>query len=1404
MRLAILKYVALFFWIVPLRVTIAQHTSLKFDHITTANGLPQEHVFVVLEDKKGFLWLGMESGLVRYDGYNFKMYTHDPDDSTSIGSNVIRALFQDEQGYLWIGTDGGGLSRFNPQLEQFTNFKYEPDNPNSLSGNRVYGIAADKSGAIWVATLTSGLNRIVFANDDIPSCEAAVCFTRFRHFPDDPASLADNSIWTMIIDRSNRLWAGTVSAGLDMLDLNSLSDQSPEFVHFRHVPEDPHSISSNSVKSIFEDRSGTLWVGTEFQGLNRFDPRQGKFVSWQFEQSAPQSLSHNHVSSILETSDGNLWVSTNGGGVNLFDREKGTFIRFIYNPSDPYSINGNLVNTIYESRSGILWIGMVNRGLNWIDPRKQLIKHFYAVPGQAGSINGNLVKAIYQDRQGSIWAGTYGGGLNLFDPDTGAFTYFLQTIDNGNIAKNNIERIYEDSKGQLWIGTDGAGLFLFDRDQQTFSDFNTSPVGSQLSGKAVWAICEDISGNLWIGTADGGLNRYNRETREFEYFRYRADDPNGINSNDIRVIFQDHLGLLWIGTYGGGLNRYNPTDGTFVHYATALGGPDGISNDIITDIFESPASNYLWIGTFGGGLNRFDRVTGTFTVYREKDGLSSDVVKSIEEDEAGNLWISTLMGISKFNPTSESFVRFTTSEGLQGNGFNLGASCMSEQGTMYFGGTNGLNVFTPEKVKKPFSDSISCLITDLKIFNRSIQPGETIRNRVIIDQVIDETAKVTIPYFIDDFTFEFAALDFAAADKIAYAYQLQGFNNDWQYTDAKRRYASFSNLPPGDYTFKVRASDMERAWNGQVTALQVVVLPAPWKTGWAYALYALLLFSSIYFFRKYELARFKLKNELKLERLERVKIRELNEMKLRFFTNISHEIRTPLTLILSPVQELIRSGNVQKEVRDQLQHVNRNANRLLQLVNQLLEFRQQEAGHANLKVAEGDFAKFVRETALSFHAFAEQRQIDFSLTPSADPIRIWFDSEKMEKVLFNLLSNAFKFTPDGGVISVQLSDSSDTVCLVVENSGKGISPEDLPFIFDRFHKFEKDYSGNDLGSGIGLALVKKLVELHHGSISAESQPGAYTRFVVEVPKGVKHFKEEEILSEHKDSEHPAHYPLLETYAVDQQSAPAKIPSAPEHAPLLLLIEDNTDVRSYLKQLFLQDYRILEAADGRAGWKLALDQLPDLIISDIMMPELDGLQLCKKVKTTLETSHIPVILLTARTSLLYRTEGLETGADDYITKPFDPTLLHLRVKNLILSRKRLREKFGRQPILEPHEVVLTTPDQDLLQRAIEAVEKHMDDSDFDINTLARELGLSRPVLYRKLPAITDHTPNEFIRIIRLKRAAQILEQLDLPISDVCYRTGFKTPKYFSKCFRDFFGISPSQYAKQKKKDQDTKI
>ncbi|MCO6475335.1 MAG: response regulator [Phaeodactylibacter sp.] len=1380
----------LVFFILP-GVAFSQGRFIKFDRMTTKSGLPQEHVSSIAQDHNGFLWLGMEFGLARYDGYSFKTYRNDPNDSTSISSNIIRALFIDEQGYIWIGTDGGGVCRFDPRKEQFTSFKHEPDNPNSLSGNRVYSIAADRDGNIWAATLTKGLNRISFSPTGDGQCNVSnPCFTRFRYDPNVPNSLSDDNVWTILIDDRNRLWAGTASAGLNMLDLNGPIDENASFRRYQQDPGDPFSISSNAIKSLYKDSRGALWVGTEFKGLNRFDDAEGKFYYYEFRQRDPHSLSHNHVSCILEDKNGVFWLGTNGGGINIFDREKEIFYPFTETPGDPYCLNGQLVNTIFQSSSGVLWIGMANKGLNWIDPQKQQFQHYYSIAGKADGLSGNLVKAIYESRDGEIWVGTYSGGLNHFDPETEVFTHYLQD----NAASNNVQRIFEDREGRFWVGTDGGGLFLFGRQTGTFSGFNRGASGTKLSGKAVWAIEQDLNGNLWIGTADGGLNRFDWETRQFRQFRFDPNDPHSINSNDVRALFLDHLGVLWVGTYGGGLNRYNPVEESFSHYRTIPGDSTSISNDIITDIFESSKDGQLWIGTFGGGLNRFDRLTGAFTAYREKHGLANDVVKSIEEDMEGNLWIGTLKGISKFGPETGTFVNYSISDGLQGYGFNLGASCQAKDSVLYFGGTNGFNRFFPDKINKLPNDKYPCLITDLKIFNRSIQPGEVIRKKVILEKAIHELSAITIPYFIDDFAFEFVAPNFEGAEKIKYAYQLEGANEQWQYTNANRRYAAYTSLPPGDYVFKVRATDKEGVWNGEVTELKVEILPAPWETFWAYLLYALLLGGAVFFIRRHKAGRIRLLNELKLERLERQKTRELNEMKLQFFTNISHEIRTPLTLILGPIRELIASGEGGREVRNQLHNINRNANRLLLLVNQLLEFREQEAGHTKMQVAKGDLVKFISETILSFKEAAKQRNIDFSFTHNRDAIMLWYDNDLMEKVFFNLLSNAFKFTPDGGKVAVHAILREESAEVVVEDNGRGIEQKDLPFIFDRFYKFNKDYPGNYLGSGIGLALVKGLVKLHHGDIRVESTPHEFTRFTISLPTGVKHFRDEDIVSGHKDSEDAAHYRIGRQEDFEEA---AIAPAASADAPELLIIEDNDDIRNYLRKIFTPEYRIREALNGKQGWDLAMRYLPALIISDIMMPEMDGIALCKKLKTTLETSHIPIILLTARTSLVFQAEGLETGADDYITKPFNPRLLKLRAQNLIHSRKRLREKFGRPVSIEPHEVTITTPDQDLLQRAIQAVEKHMDDSSFDVNTLAREIGISRPVLYRKLPAITDQTPNEFIRIVRLKRAAQILDQADLAVSDVCYRTGFKTPEYFSKCFREFFGVLPSEYARQKK-------
>lgn len=1350
--------------------------------MTSHNGLPQDHIFCLLQDRQGFLWLGMETGLARYDGYTFKVYQHDPDNPHSISSNIVKAIHQDRQGQLWIGTDGGGICRFDPGSERFHAFQHDPDDPQSLSGNRVYSIAGDAAGNIWAATLGNGLNRLHFPADTPQHPR----ITRFRHDPTDPYSIGSDNIWTLRLGSGNRLWIGTGTAGLDRLDLPSHPDSLPRFRHYRHRPDQANSLSNNSVKAIFEDTAGKLWVGTEFNGLNRLDPATDLFTHYLHDKQRPDGLSHDHVSDILEDDQGRLWIATNGGGLNLLDRKSGRFRHFRHSAGDPFSINGNLLNTLYQDRSGVIWIGFVIKGLSWIDPQKQKTRHHYPIEGQAGSLRGHLVKVIYEDRSGSIWIGTYGGGLSRFDPGTGTFRH--------HPGSNNVQAILEDKAGRLWIGTDGNGLLAFDRRSHTFTAYNQSPSGkTRLSGHSVWALCEDIRGNLWVGTADGGLNCLDARTGEFRHFPSNPLDPHSLQSNDIRVLHEDRLGFLWIGTYGGGLNRYNPAADTFVPYKKVPGDTTAISSDIITAIFESPRSGTLWIGTFGGGLNRFDRLSESFHAIREHDGLPNDVVKSIEEDDRGSLWVSTLEGISQYSPESHTFANFGTDDGMQA-AFNLGSSALASDGQLYFGGTNGFHVFDPAHLTQRADADAPCLLTDLKIFNRSVQPGEIIRDQLVLPTSVSETEEIVIPYSIDAFAFEFASLDFARSDKIRYAYRLEGVDGQWQYTDASRRYAPYANLYQGTYRFQVRATHEDGTWSGPAAQVRVRVLTAPWKTPGAYAVYLLLLIALGYGLRVYTLARWRLLNELKLERMERTQARELNEMKLRFFTNISHEIRTPLTLILGPLEQLIAANIADLSIRNQLQTMRTNANRLALLINQLLDFRKQETGHTRLKVVKADLVKFTREICLSFQEFAQRKQVRFQCEDAEPTLPLWFDPQQMEIILYNLLSNAIKFVPEGGRVRVRTATGPDGAELTVENDGDPIPAEDLPFIFDRFYKFDREYAGNYLGSGIGLALTKGLVELHGGTISVESPPGGPTVFRIVFRMGKAHFTEEQFATDFRSGEDVQHYRL----PAGPETAGRPEPAGPE-APLLLLVEDNPDVRQYLTEIFRPAYRLLSAGEGAEGLRLALQHQPDVVVSDIMMPEMDGLELCRRLKTDITTSHIPVILLTARTSLVFRAEGLETGADDYVTKPFSPGILMLRVKNLIESRRRLRERFGSQLRLEPKEVTLTTPDEELLRKAIAIVERHMDDSTFDVNRFAHEIGMSRPVLYRKIPALTNYTPNEFIRMIRLKRAAQLLRQNVLSVADICYSTGFQTPKYFSKCFKEAYQVSPSEYARTKGKE-----
>jgi signal transduction histidine kinase/ligand-binding sensor domain-containing protein/DNA-binding response OmpR family regulator len=1390
------------------------------------------------------MWFGTGDGLNRFDGYTFRIFRNDPQNPNSLSNNFITSIFEDRSGALWIGTNDG-LNLFNRQSESFTRYQNNPQNPNSLSSNAVFSIYEARSGALWIGT-GNGLSLFDRRSQS---------FTCYQHDPQDPNSLSNNTIASICEDRSGALWIGT-NDGLSLFDRRSQS-----FTRYRHDPQEPNSLSNNTITSICEDRSDGLWIGTD-NGLNLFDRQSKSFTRYQHDPQNPSSLSTNAVSSICEDRSGALWIGTYEG-LNLFDRHSKSFTRYQYDPQNPMS----WVWVIYEDRSGALWIGTRGGGgLNLFDRQSKSFTRYRNDPKSVNSLSNNSVRPIHEDRSGALWIGTE-NGLNLFDRQSQSFTRYQNDPQNpSSLSTNHISSICEDRFGALWIGT-GNGLNLFDRRSQSFTRYKTDPQNPRsLSNNFVWFIYGDRSGAMWIGTNDG-LNLFDHQSRSFTRYRRDPQDSNSLSNNNVTSIYEDRSGALWIGTRGGGLNLFNRTSKSFTRYQNDTQNPNSLSSNLIGPIYEDHAGA-VWIGTFDG-LNLFDRASGVFKHFREKDGLPNNVVYGILEDGSGRLWLSTNKGISQFDPRTGEFRNYDASDGLTGNEFNVGAYCKTHDGMMYFGSVNGVTAFHPDSIRdNPYVPPV--VITDLLLFNKPVEVGADYEG-FVLPQSVTTADEVVLSYRETVFALEFSALCFVSPGKHKYAYRLEGFDKGWMATDARKRFATYTNLDAGTYVFRVKGSNHDGFWNEEGRSLRIIITPPWWKSTWAYSAYAVLIGLMLYSIRRYEMNRLGWKHRMQLEHVLTGKMKEVDQMKSRFFANISHEFRTPLTLILGPIQKwkakaetgnspdlqvgdfktpsqklgegfqpLTNTGELQKD----LGMAERNAHRLLRLINQLLDLSKLEAGGMKLQAAQGNIVPFVKGIAQSFQSSAGRRSVALNVETEGDEIEAYFDRDKLEKILTNLLSNAFKFTPEGGSVAVSIqchaerSEESraapntgrddersrsmtqaahDTlrlrpaqttsgaalrvtregyVTITVSDTGIGIPADQLDKIFDRFYQVDASQTREQEGTGIGLALTKELVELHHGTISVRSEVGKGTEFTVRLPLGREHFKDAEVVEAIGEQEGQA---VVVAAVEATHESPLRVERtevvAEKSLPLVLIIEDNADVRAYMKEYLITSYQVFEAHDGAEGIEKAKETIPDLIISDVMMPKKDGYELCKTLKLDEKTSHIPIILLTAKAGTESKIEGLETGADDYVTKPFDAKELLVRVKNLIELRRKLRERFSKEQVLRPGEIAVTSIDDAFLQKVRIAVEQHIGEEGFGVEELAREVNMSRSQLLRKLTALTGLSVRDFIRYIRLHRAWDLLKQNAGTISEIAYTVGFRSPAYFTKCFHEQFALLPSDVQKQ---------
>ncbi|MBT6763491.1 MAG: response regulator [Prolixibacteraceae bacterium] len=1380
---------------------------LKFKHLTAEQGLSSNVTSIILKDHQGFMWFGTDAGLNKYDGFQIKTYNYGDEQKNTLSNGVIKSLFEDKSRRIWIGTDKG-LNLYNPVDELLVHFLSEADNPGSLSNNTISAITEDKNGSLWIGTFY-GLNKLTSWENEQPS------FQRFYSEYTDSSTLSNNRIFCLFSDSNDNLWIGTEGGGLSLLSAEDKNYGTFKFQHISSKRPDNSEFGESVIFTIEEDNQGNILVGSD-NGFTIIDTKQSEitFKHYLPKRDAENWFSEENIYSIVEDGNGQIWIGTFGGGLFLFNPREETFKKYQHDVYNDQSISRNHLFSVNSTDDGLLWIAARETGIDRVNPGTQIFTHLQHIPNNSNSLSNNVIKAISESPDGKFWFGTFGGGLNKYDPTTASFEAFYHDPNNSaSLCSDIVESTCFDYLGQLWIGTTkGVNMYNPKTDQfQSFKHDSQNP--NSISDANIWFIfpAKDESG-IWIATYDG-LDKYDWNENKFYHFKNNSQVETSLSFNFIRAVYEDDDQNLWICSWGGGLDQLvlkentNLQNAQFIHHTHNPDDKNSISNDLVNTIFED-SKGRLWVGT-QEGLNLFNKQTREFQSFFKSDGLADNVIKGIQEDMSGTIWISTQNGLSSFNPEDNKFRNYYKKDGLQGDIFNLSSCIRNSRNELMFGGNSGVSVFNPEKILKK-SEFPKVYFTGIKINSQNIYPGEEVGDRVLFNKSLNLSPKIELKHNENVINFDFTAIEYVYPEKIEFAYKLEGADKDWNYAPYNNRMVIYTGLKRGKYKFRIKASNINGEWGDNEKTIEFKISPPLAKTNLAILLYVLVILTIVYFIREQMKARIRIKRELAKEKEEHKCQVEIDQFKLQFFTNISHEFRTPLTLISGPLQKLINSKGKLPETQKEnyLNMMNRSVSILSKLVEQLLDFRKAEKNKMKLHVSYSDIGEQLRNLSDNFQDFASQKNLDFSFESDHDSVHYWYDQDKVEKIYYNLLSNAFKFTPVGGTIKVSLKNKGeidflsnvtneseeDYFCLVVEDTGKGISEDNKQYIFDRFAQIDSGKL-NVGGTGIGLSFTKKMVELHRGFIQLESEVGVGSMFYVWLPALENFFTEEEITQkvtaekDYVETVNSLPLPLLpdsEDSGDDQPISSKKI--------TILIVEDYNDLRNFLAEIFNKKYNILLASNGREGLEKVHRNGPDLIITDVMMPEMDGLEFTKSVKKNLSSNHIPIIMLTAKNTRDSEIEGLETGADYYISKPFNVEQLQLVVKNIIENRTKLHQKYAGVKMPEPKEVEVISIDEKFMTKVGEVIEENISEPEFSVEKLASETNLSTVHLYRKLKALTGMTPNEFIRSFRMKRATQLLRQKKLMISEVAYAVGFNDPKYFRKCFKKAFGVSPSEFEK----------
>lgn len=1362
-KILLFSFLLLTIWLVDCKAQSNEH--YYFSNLSLKDGLSQISIVKILQDTKGFMWFGSRNGLNRYDGANFTVYKHNPADSTSLTDSHITSLVEDNNGNLWVGTIKG-LNKINLKTNQNTQY---PDNKRGLSGHSIRSLFIDSKKRLWVGT-PKGLCLYIEKQD------------KFQ--PKTITGLVKEAINVICETKDHKLIIGT-SNGFFICDLNL------NVLKYFNKNIIDSSLKDNNVSSIYEDSKNQLWIGYTQSGIAKINLQDNQVLSFTKENS---KLSNNYIRCFAEQ-NGTLFIGT-FDGLYAIDVSTNIMVKHANVNTEEGYLSHFSIYSLYADHSGTVWVGSYSGGVNYFSKYSNRFKFH----DQANILNSmfGIFGAMVCKTPDNLYIATEGGGLLEYNLKSNSYkSYPIPGKQQLEYNQNIIKSVMLEGE-TLWYGTNKGGLYQFNTRSKKTVKFIT--LAKQIS---IYAIYKDSNGNLRLGTSNpkSGILTITKDKKIQNEFDL-AGSKDKLKMPSSRCMMEIHKGVFLIGTRSFGLLKYDENNKTLERYSFEEQGAHKVLSNYITCILRD-SKQQIWIGTFGGGIFLYDEHRGVLKSITTKQGLISNDVCAVVEDNRQQLWISTSNAVSKYNPSEKKISNYNQFGGIGVQEFSPHSGILLPDGQICFSGNNGFVTFNPLDLQpNPFKPAV--VFTGLTINNQLIEPGKS----NLLKYIIDDTRKIKLAYDQNNLSISYCALNYIFPDQNQYAYRLVGHDKEWNYV-GNRKEVFYTNLNPGKYNFEAKASNNDGVWNDVPRTIQIVISPPIWKTWYAYLFYILLFLSIFGLIIYYISTKQQLEQELKFKQMEKLQLEEFHQTKIRMFTNFSHELRTPLTLIIAPLQELFNMPDISKHIKNKLGLISSNAQRLLLLVNQIMDIRKSQSGKMQLKLSKDNICSFAEEMYYAFNQIAINKHIKFSFINEEDTIEAWFDKSLFEKVVFNLLSNAFKYTRENGEIvlslkQVQLSSlkqeqlddlknnspEATYVCLSVSDTGKGIPAAEIRNIFTPFYQIDQEDKSDTIGTGIGLSLTKSVVQLHRGTVWVEDHEPTGSVFKVVIPINKSVYNND----------------MVEVDTTNSKITDVLLPSGPmevlnlEKKHTVLLVEDNDDVRDYVRERLDPYFFILEANNGLDAFNIAIDKYPDLIISDVMMPKMNGIELCSNVKKDLLIGHIPIILITAKSMVAHIKEGFSVGADDYIVKPFNMDVLIYRVINLLDSSERLKKIYGKRFSTDSLGIEIISRDDRFTQKFFEVIEKNISNSELSIDLLSSEIGISRANLYRKLKAITELSATEVIRNKRLEVAAKLLAESDLTVSEVSTHVGFNSHTYFTTSFKALYGCPPTEFVQKHKKTE----